>query len=213
MEQHSATLVTATPNAEEQIVYMARVSNPSSQAVGKNNSRLIKYLIKHNHWSPFEMCTVQLEITTTRAIAAQILRHRSFSFQEFSQRYSDVRQLPVIGLPRLRRQDGKNRQSSHDDIPVPTQLALHATINELHDHIARVYGQLLDAGVAKECARAVLPMGVPTKLYMSGTVRSWIHYIELRADASTQYEHRTIALQARKILSKLLPSVADALGW
>lgn len=208
---HSVSLVSVTPKAEELIAYCARVSNPQNQ-VNPDSEKLIRYLIKHNHWSPFELAHLVLEINTTRSIAAQILRHRSFSFQEFSQRYCDVSALELKPqVPALRRQDTKNRQNSIDDLEVDTIVQYELEIANLFDQSSKLYHELLEAGVAKECAREVLPLATPTRLYMAGSVRSWIHYIDLRQANGTQAEHRCIALQAKEILSKELPTVCRAM--
>ena len=212
-EQHSARLISVTPNAEENIVYMARVSNPSNQANMDTAPRLIKYLIKHKHWSPFEMASMQVEINTTRAIAAQVLRHRSFSFQEFSQRYSAVGDLPDIGLPFLRTQDTKNKQASHDNLDEAVKERLEREIQRLYRNANDLYEFALSKGVAKECARSILPLGTPTRMYMSGSVRSWIHYITLRSANGTQKEHMDIALECKKIFAEQFPTCAEALGW
>ena len=212
-EQHNARLISITPNAEEQIVYMARVSNPSNQNNMDTAPRLIKYLIKHKHWSPFEMASMQVEINTTRAIAAQVLRHRSFSFQEFSQRYSSVGDLPPIGLPHLRTQDLKNKQASHDDLDEEVKRHLEIEIDRLYKSSQDLYNYALSKGVAKECARSILPLGTPTRMYMSGTIRSFIHYVEVRAGIETQLEHRLIARDIKRIFTEQLPTVAEALEW
>ena len=209
-ETHTAKLVSITPKAEEQIVYMARVSNPSNQNNMETAPRLIKYLIKHKHWSPFEMASMQVEIETTRAVAAQILRHRSFSFQEFSQRYSSVDQLGTVGLPHLRSQDLKNKQASHDDLDQSEVDLMNKQIQQLYHQAFDYYEFLLSKGVAKECARSILPLGTPTRLYMSGTIRSWIHYIQVRAAVETQLEHRLIAEAVKDIFEQQLPSVYEA---
>ena len=209
-ETHAASLISITPDAEEQIVYMARVSNPSNQSNMETAPRLIRYLIKHKHWSPFEMASLQVEINTTRAIAAQVLRHRSFSFQEFSQRYSAAGDLPEIGLPHLRSQDLKNKQASHDDLDPDVVKALNIEIERLYSNAFDVYNYALSKGVAKECARSLLPLGTPTRLYMSGTVRSFIHYCQIRADEATQLEHRMIAEDIKGILETQLPNVFTA---
>ena len=172
--------------------------------------RLIKYLIKHKHWSPFEMATMQVEIETTRAIAAQVLRHRSFSFQEFSQRYSSVDQLGTIGLPHLRSQDLKNKQASHDDLDPAKVELMNKQIQQLYHSTFDYYEFLLSQGVAKECARSILPLGTPTRLYMSGTIRSFLHYCEIRAGVETQLEHRLIAEAIKDILEEQLPNVYEA---
>lgn len=209
-ESHSASLVSITPNAEEQIVYMARVSNPSNQSNMETAPRLIKYLIKHKHWSPFEMATMQVEVNTTRAIAAQVLRHRSFSFQEFSQRYSSASDLPSIGLPLLRSQDLKNKQASHDDLDPEMVELMNKQIQQLYYNANDYYHYLLSRGVAKECARSILPLGTPTRMYMSGTIRSFIHYVQIRAGEETQLEHRQIALDIKDIIEDQLPNVYEA---
>ena len=206
---HQVKLVHITPNAEDLIAYMARVSNPSNQNNTETSARLIKYLIDHQHWSPFEMVNMCVEIETTRSIAAQILRHRSFSFQEFSQRYAQVEKQASI--PELRRQDTKNRQNSIDDLD-STMLQLFGY--EIGKHYAdayRLYHNLLEAGVAKECAREVLPMAAPTKLYMNGTIRSWLHYCDLRTSNGTQKEHAQIAAQVQDLLYLHLPAVCNAM--
>ena len=209
-EVHSASLVSITPNAEEQIVYMARVSNPSNQSNMETAPRLIKYLIKHKHWSPFEMASMQVEINTTRAIAAQVLRHRSFSFQEFSQRYSSSTDLPSIQLPHLRSQDLKNKQASHDDLDPEFKALMEGKINTLYAQAFDLYEYMLEKGVAKECARSILPLGTPTRLYMSGTIRSFVHFCQIRCGVETQLEHRMIAQAVKSILEEQLPSVYEA---
>jgi thymidylate synthase (FAD) len=206
---HSVQLIHITPEAEELISYMARVSNPSNQTNTQTSARLIKYLIEHNHWSPFEMVNMCVQIETTRSIAAQILRHRSFSFQEFSQRYAEVTAPSVI--PELRRQDTKNRQNSIDDIPYKTKDIMIEVISDLYEHSERVYKELLEAGVAKECAREVLPLATPTKMYMNGTIRSWLHYCDLRTANGTQREHAQIAGQVQDLLYQHLPNVCEAM--
>ena len=195
-------LVHVTPDGDELIAYMARVSNPSNQS-NPNNSKLIKYLIKHKHWSPFEMVNMCVEINTTRSISAQILRHRSFSFQEFSQRYAEVGD-PIF--PALRRQDLDNRQNSIDDIGVNCQAEWFAEIASLYSQSSRLYKQMLKAGIAKECAREILPLASPTKLYMNGNLRSWFHYIDLRSSNGTQLEHQTIANQVKLLLKQHFPN-------
>lgn len=209
-ETHTARLVSITPDAEKQIVYMARVSNPSNQSNLETAPRLIKYLIKHKHWSPFEMASMQVEIETTRAVAAQVLRHRSFSFQEFSQRYSSVDQLGTVGLPHLRSQDLKNKQASHDDLDQSEVDLMNKQIQQLYHQTFDYYEFLLSKGVAKECARSILPLGTPTRLYMSGTIRSWIHYIQIRAGVETQLEHRLIAKAVKDIFEQQLTNVYEA---
>ena len=209
-EQHTASLVSITPDAEKQIVYMARVSNPSNQSNLETAPRLIKYLIKHKHWSPFEMASIQVEINTTRAIAAQVLRHRSFSFQEFSQRYSSVGDLPSIGLPHLRTQDLKNKQASHDNLDPEVARHLEQEIERLYNNAQDLYNYALSKGVAKECARSLLPLGTPTRMYMSGTVRSFLHYCQIRCGEETQIEHRLIANAIKDIIETELPNVYEA---
>ena len=209
-EVHAARLISITPDAEKQIVYMARVSNPSNQNNLETAPRLIKYLIKHKHWSPFEMASMQVEVNTTRAIAAQVLRHRSFSFQEFSQRYSSAGDLPSIGLPHLRSQDLKNKQASHDNLDPEMVDLMEKQIQQIYHSTFDYYEYLLSKGVAKECARSILPLGTPTKLYMSGSIRSWIHYIQIRAGVETQLEHRLIANAVKDIFEEQLPSVYEA---
>lgn len=209
-EIHTARLISITPKAEEQIVYMARVSNPKNQANMGTAPRLIKYLIKHKHWSPFEMASMQVEIETTRAIAAQILRHRSFSFQEFSQRYSDVGDLPAIGLPHLRSQDAHNKQASHDNLSAEILNWFEPKIEELYQQSQDLYAALLAHGVAKECARSVLPLGTPTRMYMSGSIRSFLHYCDIRCGIETQFEHRLLANAIKDIIEVELPNVYEA---
>jgi thymidylate synthase (FAD) len=206
---HTAKLIHITPNAEDLISYMARVSNPSNQSNTETSAKLIGYLIRHQHWSPFEMVNMCVEIETTRSIAAQILRHRSFSFQEFSQRYAEVSLRPE--LPELRRQDTKNRQNSIDDLHTSTTDFFDRKIGKLFSEAYDVYQQLLEAGVAKECAREVLPLCTPTRMYMNGTVRSWLHYCDLRCGNGTQKEHRQIAEQVKELLVQHLPNVCKAM--
>jgi thymidylate synthase (FAD) len=195
-------LVHVTKDGDELIAYMARVSNPSNQS-NPNNSKLIKYLIKHKHWSPFEMVNMCVEINTTRSISAQILRHRSFSFQEFSQRYAEVGD-PIF--PALRRQDLDNRQNSIDDIGVNCQAEWFAEIASLYNQTSSLYKQMIKAGIAKECAREILPLASPTKLYMNGNLRSWFHYIDLRSSNGTQLEHQTIANQVKLLVKQHFPN-------
>jgi len=206
-------LISVTPDAEQTMAYIARVSNPANQD-SENYAGLLRYCIKHNHWSVFEQSTMSLEIETTRGIAAQILRHRSFTFQEFSQRYADSSLLSdYIPVPDLRRQDTKNRQNSIDDIPEYEKLTLQSKIQDHFAHSMRLYKELLDHGVAKECARFVLPLATPTRIYMTGSCRSWIHYINLRSAHGTQKEHMDIALECKKVFSEQFPTVAEALEW
>ena len=206
-------LVSVTPNAEQTMAYIARVSNPSNQE-NPNYAGLLKYCIKHNHWSVFEQATMTLEIETTRGIAAQILRHRSFTFQEFSQRYADTNLITEdIPLPELRRQDTKNRQNSTDDLPADLRIELYSKIQDHFDAAQNLYKELLEADVAKECARFVLPLATPTRLYMTGSVRSWLHYIDLRSAHGTQKEHMQIAEEVRCIFTCQFPAVSAALEW
>ena len=205
-------LIQITPNPEEQIAYIARVSNPNNQD-NPDYAKLLAYCIKHQHWSIFEQAFMTLEIETTRGLAAQILRHRSFTFQEFSQRYADTTLLGAIPLPELRRQDKSNRQNSIDDIPEEKQKELELTIARHFASSKDLYNELIRQGIAKECARFVLPLATPTRLYMSGSVRSWIHYIDLRSAHGTQKEHKIIAEQCREIFKEQLPTVSEALGW
>ena len=206
-------LVSVTPNAEQTMAYIARVSNPNNQE-NPNYAGLLKYCIKHNHWSVFEQATMTLEIETTRGIAAQILRHRSFTFQEFSQRYADTSLIAEsIPLPDLRRQDTKNRQNSTDDLPTDLKIELYSKIQDHFDAAQNLYKELLEADVAKECARFVLPLATPTRLYMTGSVRSWLHYIDLRSAHGTQEEHMQIAEAVRCIFTCQFPAVSAALEW
>ena len=209
----SVKLVSVTPDAEQTMAYIARVSNPSNQD-NENYAGLLRYCIKHNHWSVFEQSTMTLEIETTRAIAAQILRHRSFTFQEFSQRYADSSLLgSTIPLPELRRQDTKNRQNSIDDLdPFEVQL-LEKQMITLFDSSMALYQQMLKRGVAKECARNVLPLCTPTRIYMTGSCRSWIHYINLRSAHGTQKEHMQVAEACKKVFIEQFPTVSEALEW
>ena len=206
-------LVSVTPDAEQTMAYIARVSNPANQD-NEKYAGLLKYCIKHNHWSVFEQSTMTLEIETTRAIAAQILRHRSFTYQEFSQRYADSSLLGnQIPLPELRRQDTKNRQNSIDDLdPFEVQI-LEKQMQTLFDSSMALYQQMLKRGVAKECARNVLPLCTPTRIYMSGSCRSWIHYITLRSANGTQKEHMQVAEACKKVFIEQFPTVAEALEW
>ena len=206
-------LVSATPDAEKLMAYIARVSNPSNQD-NEKYAGLLKYCIKHNHWSVFEQSTMTLEIETTRAIAAQILRHRSFTYQEFSQRYADVSYLREhIPLPELRSQDEKNRQNSIDDVDPAVVESFNKKMRAHFDAGIDLYKSMLHAGIAKECARFVLPLATPTRLYMTGSVRSWIHYIELRSAHGTQKEHMDLVGNVRKIFIEQFPIVSQALDW
>ena len=206
-------LVTVTPKAEETMGYVARVSNPKNQDNPKV-AGLLGYCIKHGHWSVFEQAHMTVEIETTRGLAAQILRHRSFTYQEFSQRYADSSMLSkVIPLPELRRQDDKNRQNSIDDLDPFVVQDFELKMQRHFVEGMKIYKEMLDAGVAKECARFVFPLATPTKLYMTGSVRSWIHYINLRAANGTQKEHMVIAENCRTIFNEQFPIVAEALEW
>ena len=204
--------VSITPDAEKTMAYIARVSNPSNQD-NENFSGLLRYCIKHQHWSVFEQSTMTLEIQTTRAIAAQILRHRSFTYQEFSQRYADSNLLGNIELPELRRQDSKNRQNSIDDLEPEVVDKFNRQMNTLFSSAFGLYNQMLEAGVAKECARFVLPLATPTRIYMTGSCRSWIHYINLRSAHGTQKEHMDIANACKKVFVDKFPAVSEALEW
>ena len=205
-------LISVTPDAEKHMAYCARVSNPANQE-NEKFSGLLKYCIQHQHWSIFEQASMTVEINTTRGIAAQILRHRSFTYQEFSQRYADSTLLgKTIPLPELRRQDEKNRQNSIDDIPAYLNLVLTEEIRVHFEQSMRIYNRLLEKGVAKECARFVLPLATPTRLYMTGSVRSWITYIALREKNGTQKEHMDIAKLCKQIFAEQFPTTAEALG-
>ena len=206
-------LISVTPEAEKTIAYCARVSNPNNQDQD-NYARLLKYCIEHKHWSIFEHGFMTLEINTTRGLAAQILRHRSFTFQEFSQRYADTTLLAEeIPLFELRRQDTKNRQNSIDDID---QEIVFKWNSKLREHFAKskaIYDGMIKDGIAKECARFVLPLATPTRLYMSGNIRNWIHYIELRSSNGTQKEHMSIANNCKEIFIEQFPIISEALAW
>ena len=205
-------LITSTPDAEKSMAYIARVSNPKNQ---DNNdfSKLLGYCIKNEHWSVFEQAYMTLQIETTRGIAAQILRHRSFTFQEFSQRYADSTQLGEIPIPELRRQDNKNRQNSISDLSEEVINQFNEKIKLQFNLSKKLYEEMLEAGIAKECARFVLPLATPTRIYMTGSCRSWIHYINLRTGNGTQKEHMDIALECKKIFTKQYPVVSSALNW
>ena len=205
-------LVSVTPDAEKTMAHIARVSNPDNQD-NPNYAGLLKYCIKHNHWSVFEQSTMTLEIETTRAIAAQILRHRSFTFQEFSQTDAASTKLGNIELPKLRKQDTKNRQNSTDDLDPKVIQSLNMQMGTLFGSSLALYNQMLELGVAKECARMVLPLCTPTKIYMTGSCRSWIHYINLRSAHGTQKEHMDIAEGCRKVFTEQFPAVSEALEW
>ena len=206
-------LISVTPDAEKTMAYVARVSNPANQD-SENYAGLLRYCIKHNHWSVFEQAHMTLEIETSRGIAAQILRHRSFTFQEFSQRYADTNLLASdIPIPELRRQDEKNRQNSTDDLEEEKVFVMNKMIQDLFRDAQDVYNFLLTQGVAKECARFVLPLATPTRIYMTGSVRSWTHYINLRSAHGTQKEHMQIAEACREVFKQQFPVVSEALGW
>jgi thymidylate synthase (FAD) len=206
-------LITVTPDAEDLVVYMARVSNPSNQSNNQGSEKLIKYLINHKHWSPFEMVHMVLEINTTRSISSQILRHRSFSFQEFSQRYADTEAIGYAKAPHLRRQDLTNRQNSIDDLDTAKTQIYYRRIGQLFEEAQDLYREMVSSGVAKECAREVLPLATPTRMYMAGSIRSWIHYIDLRSQNGTQLEHLQLANEVKQIFCKELPTIGKALDW
>ena len=212
MTKKKVKLISVTPDAEKHIAYVARVSNPKNQD-NEQFAGLLKYCIKHGHWSIFEQAFMTLEIETTRGIAAQILRHRSFTYQEFSQRYADSNLLGQIELPELRRQDTKNRQNSIDDLDPEVVEKLNKQMNTLFSSALSLYNQMLEKGIAKECARFVLPLATPTRIYMTGSARSWIHYIDLRSAHGTQKEHMDIANEAKSIFVEQFPSIAEALEW
>ena len=206
-------LISITPDTESLIAHCARVSNPSNQD-NKQYAKLLNYCIEHGHWSIFEMANMVLEIETTRGIAAQILRHRSFSFQEFSQRYADASFLgETIDTPALRTQDPDNRQNSIDNLNDVKEAIYNQNMRELFAKSKALYDMMIRDGVAKECARFVLPLATPTRMYMNGTIRSWIHYINLRESNGTQKEHMDVALECKDIFIKQLPLVSEALGW
>ena len=206
-------LISVTPDAEKTIAYVARVSNPANQE-NEKFAGLLRYCIQHGHWSVFEQAFMTVEINTTRGLAAQILRHRSFTYQEFSQRYADTNLLDeTIPLPKLRKQDTKNRQNSTDDVD-PYIVQKYEIL--LQDHFKQsmdLYNRMLDDGIAKECARFVLPLSTPTRIYMTGSVRSWIHYINLRSSNGTQKEHMDVAEGVRCIFCCQFPVVSEALEW
>ncbi len=206
-------LISVTPDAEKHVAYCARVSNPANQD-NDNSAKLLAYCIKHNHWSIFEQAYMTLEINTTRGIAAQILRHRSFTFQEFSQRYADSSLLAdEIPMFDLRRQDTKNRQNSIDDIDPFTKQRFEIAIQRYFQEGMDLYKNMLDSGIAKECARFVLPLATPTRIYMTGSIRSWIHYIDLRSANGTQKEHMDIAKECQCIFAGQFPTIAEAMNW
>lgn len=209
----SVKLVSITPDAEKTMAYIARVSNPDNQD-NPQIEKLLAYCLKHGHFSVFEQAHITMEIETTRDIAAQILRHRSFTFQEFSQRYAAV--TDVAELPELRLQDHKNRQNSIEVSDADTMVMITEFNMRILDHFIKgkaLYDEMLEAGIAKECARKILPLNTETKIYMTGNVRQWMHYIQLRSGNGTQKEHMQIALDAKEVFIKELPIVAKALGW
>ncbi len=205
-------LVVVTPDAEETMAYVARVSNPKNQD-NKDFKKLIQYCIKNEHWSVFEQAYMTLQIETNRGIAAQILRHRSFTFQEFSQRYANSTELGKIKMPELRRQDTKNRQNSYNDLPEDVKNRFQVRIQNQFEESINLYQEMIDSGIAKECARFILPIGTPTRIYMTGSCRSWIHYIKLRSGHGTQKEHMDIAIECKNIFRNQFPIVASALDW
>ena len=206
-------LVSVTPDAEKTIAYVARVSNPANQE-NEKFAGLLRYCIQHGHWSVFEQAHMTVEINTTRGLAAQILRHRSFTYQEFSQRYQDVSHIREdIPLPELRSQDLKNRQNSVDDVEPAVVEKFNAKMRKHFDASIDLYKEMLRAGIAKECARFVLPLATPTRLYMTGSVRSWIHYIDLRSAHGTQKEHMDLVENVRRVFKEQFPTVSEALQW
>ena len=210
---NNVKLISVTPDAEKHIAYCARVSNPKNQE-SESFAGLLKYCIKHQHWSIFEQAFMTLELNTSRGIAAQVLRHRSFTYQEFSQRYADVNWLDSgIPTPELRRQDEKNRQNSIDDVDPEKTEFLKKRIQAYFNEGMDLYNELIREGIAKECSRFVLPLAVPTRLYMTGSIRSWIHYIDLRSANGTQKEHMDIANDAKRVFTEQFPSISEALGW
>jgi len=209
----SVKLISVTPDAEKMMAYVARVSNPNNQE-NPNYAKLLGYCIKHNHWSVFEQAFMTLELETTRGVAAQVLRHRSFTYQEFSQRYADSSMLAdKIPMFDLRRQDTKNRQNSIDDIDPFVKQEFEIKIRRHFDEAMVLYQSMLDAGIAKECSRFVLPLATPTRIYMSGSCRSWIHYINLRTANGTQKEHMDLAEGCKKVFIEQFPTCAEALEW
>ena len=206
-------LVSVTPDAEKTIAYVARVSNPQNQE-NEKFAGLLRYCIHHGHWSVFEQAFMTVEINTTRGLAAQILRHRSFTYQEFSQRYQDVSHIREdIPLPELRSQDEKNRQNSIDDVEPAVLKKFNAKMRKHFDASIDLYKEMLHDGIAKECARFVLPLATPTRLYMTGSVRSWVHYIDLRSAHGTQKEHMDLVENVRKLFIQQFPVVSQALDW
>ena len=209
----SVKLISVTPDAEKMMAYVARVSNPNNQE-NPNYAKLLGYCIKHNHWSVFEQAFMTLELETTRGVAAQVLRHRSFTYQEFSQRYADSSMLAdQVPMFDLRRQDTKNRQNSIDDIDPFVKQEFEIKVRRHFDEAMVLYQSMLDSGIAKECARFVLPLATPTRIYMSGSCRSWIHYINLRTANGTQKEHMDLAEGCKKVFIEQFPTCAEALEW
>ena len=206
-------LISVTPDAEKHMAYVARVSNPKNQD-NEKFAGLLKYCIEHGHWRVFEQAYMTVEINTTRGLAAQILRHRSFTYQEFSQRYADANLLSEkIPLPKLRRQDKKNRQNSTDDVDEWVVQKYDILMEEHFRNSMDLYNKMLEDGIAKECARFVLPLSTPTRIYMTGSCRSWIHYINLRSAHGTQKEHMDVAQGVRQVFGEQFPTVAEALDW
>ena len=206
-------LISVTPDAEKHIAYVARVSNPKNQD-NEKFAGLLRYCIQHGHWSVFEQAFMTVEINTTRGLAAQILRHRSFTYQEFSKRYQDVSHIREdIPLPELRNQDEKNRQNSIDDVDPAVVKKFNAKMRKHFDASIDLYKEMLHDGIAKECGRFVLPLATPTRLYMTGSVRSWIHYIELRSAHGTQKEHMDLVENVRNLFIQQFPTVSEALDW
>ena len=213
MKTPTVKLIRVTPDAEQHIAYCARVSNPKNQS-NQGFEGLIKYCIKNQHWSIFEHAFMTIEINTSLAIATQILRHRSFTFQQFSQRYADSTELQLeLPIPELRRQDTKNRQNSTDDLPADVSISFNVKIEEHFKQAIEIYQDMLDAGVAKESARFILPQSTQTRMYMSGSIRSWIHYINLRTAHGTQLEHMKIAERCKCIFVDEFHTIASALDW
>lgn len=198
--------------AQQVLSYTARVSNPDNQLNFGTAAKLLQYCLLHDHWSVFEHAYMTVEIETTRAVAAQILRHRSFTFQEFSQRYADPTALPM-DAPKMRRQDSKNRQASVDDFSPTEKSDMENEIRNYFKEGLRLYKRLIDRGVARESARFVLPLAHPTRLYMTGNARSWIHYIQLRTGHGTQLEHVAVAQSVKTIFAEQFPDIAIALSW
>ncbi len=206
----NVSLVWVTPQAEELITRMARVSAPKNQGNMNTAPKLLRYLITHQHWSPYEMANMCVEINTTRAISAQIIRHRSFSFQEFSQRYADINELGSAVIPHLRRQDHSNRQNSIDDLTSEDVANFYRRISQLFEDTEHLYREMVSHGIAKECARNILPLGTQTKIYMNGSLRSWIHYLQLRTSNGTQAEHKQIAEKIKRIFCAQFPVIGEA---